>query len=214
MPIHLNRCETFSRSSTRRPYRTRFGLSRRDKGPNRNEGCPTQPPHQFTRSLSTLTRVVLVGHRGTLEFPRHSHSHGVMLSFVLVGSWSGDDSLSTRDATDFLAHLIIRELQGQAWCQKVVYWTGWGQYWNFLSIVFLGGLGSCLFIFFGGFGIITIINITPGYHVMSLTHGTLADYEGSDEPGTADGRLGKKASGSDAYFPSRQLSLPLSISLY
>lgn len=90
-----------------------------------------------------------------------------MLSIVLIRSHSSYDSLRAQHATDFIAHDIIQELQGKAQCQKAVYWIGWGQYWKFLSIVFPWGLGS--FLSFGGFGIITTVNVTPGYHVMSPT---------------------------------------------
>lgn len=91
----------------------------------------------------------------------------MILSIVLIRSQSGDDSFRARYATDFIAHDIIQELQGKAQCEKAVYWIEWGQYWKFLSIVFPWGLGS-LFLF-GGFGIITTVNVTPGYHVMSPT---------------------------------------------
>lgn len=50
---------------------------------------------------------------------------------------------------------------------------------------------------------------------MSPKHRTLADYEGlTDEPGTADRRLGKKASGWGACFPllvANSLYLPPSL---
>lgn len=89
-------------------------------------------------------------------------------------------------------------------------WIGPGQFRYSCPLLFGGWV---LVYISGGFGIITIFNVTPGYHVMSLKHTTLAGYEG-----TADTRSGKKASEWGACFPlavanSLYLSLSLCTSL-
>lgn len=68
----------------------------------------------------------------------------------------------------------------------------------------------------GGFGIITIFNVTPGYHVMSLKHRTLAGYKGLRRARHSGRRVGQKDLGMGGLFSfgRRQLSLPLPITLY
>lgn len=137
----------------------------------------------------------------------------MILSIVSIRSHSSGDSFRTQDATGFIAHRSSKSCKGRRSVKKQytgldgtsigiscpLFFPGFGS-----SFIFLVGLESSL----SSKLLLDTMSCFPHIGDQRITRG-------SDEPGTADRRLGKKASGPGAcfLFPRRQLSLPLTISI-